>query len=260
MADGFSEERYLENGLSLIRLKRYDEAYDCFHRMSKDYPRSWKAHYGMAVASAYSQPYKKFKLSDKARELIPADIKERIDNENISSIREMRRKIKELDDEMAELDKDILKGKDLIDSRREFLTGAQKRLDKNNAQLALISFPALILLIIIVAAVVFHQYLIALLVFVLMTAGIILLVAGGISIIWVHERRQAKKDIAHFTDLVHRKEMEAAELGAKHTKKLEKRERYAAELKSALEAEGLENEADYYFKYLRLAVVERENI
>ena len=251
MADGFSEERYLENGLSLIQLKRYDEASDCFRRMSKDYPLSWKAHYGISVASAYSRPHKKFKLSDRAKDLIPADIRERIENDTISSIRETRRKIKELDDDIEELDKDIQKGKDLISSRREFLTGAGKRLEKNNRQLGLAVAWGMISLLIIIPALIFHQYLILLTGLLVLVAGIILLGMGGRPVIWMHERRQAKWDVGHFTDLVHRKEMEVAELGAKQTKKLEKKERLLAELKSGLEAEGLENEADYYYEILK---------
>lgn len=251
MADGFSEERYLENGLSLIQLKRYDEAFDCFRRMSKDYPLSWKAHYGMSVASAYSRPDKKIKLSDKVMDLIPADIRERIENETISSLRETRRKIKEADDDIEELDKDIQKGKGLISSRREFLTGAQKRLEKNNRQLGLAVAWGLVSLLITIPAFIFHQYLILIIGLLLLSAGLMLFGLGGRPVIWMHERRQARWDVGHFSDLVHRKEMEVAELGAKHTKKLEKKERLKAELKSGLEAEGLENEADYYYEILR---------
>ena len=47
--NGFSEEKYVENGIMQIKLERYQDALNTFEKMSQDYPNNWKSWFGISV-------------------------------------------------------------------------------------------------------------------------------------------------------------------------------------------------------------------
>ena len=248
--NGFDEKRYLENGIMQLKLKQYDDAADTFKRMSKDYPGSWKAWYGIAVTDFYRHPGSELKLTEEERGLIPAGIRARVENESISTIAYKLTRLKEIDEEIAGLEESVERGKRRSSAQREFLNGADKRLQKNNTELMLTGGAVVLLLIIILISLLAEAYAVTIIAALGLSVGLILLFRNGMALMWVHDRKQASKDAKHFGSMLRTEEYETAQLGAKITKKIEKRERLSAEVHSALESEGVVSVADYYFSIL----------
>ncbi len=249
---GFDEERYLENGIAQLKLKEYDDAYDTFRKMSKDYPKNWRAWYGMEVARFGKEPYKKPELSEQVRELVPQRILERIDDPRMAAVVEDCEKMAGLNEDIEGLNADIAKGRERIDALREFLNGADKRLIKNNKEMMFAVGGAVLLMIIFVISLFTDTWIISL----VSLAGFIIeamaLTIDGMFGMWLHERRQAGKDAVHFADLIHQEEMDLANTGAKITKKTEKLERLKAEVRSGLEAKKCTDTPGYYTAILEM--------
>ena len=248
--NGFNEERYLENGIMQLKLKRYDDAADTFKSMSKDYPGNWKAWYGIALTDFYRHPGGELKLSEEERRLIPADIRARVENESISTLAYKLTRLKEIDEEIAGLEESVDRGKKRSDAQREFLDGADKRFKKNNGELMLMAGAVVLLLLIVAVSILAEAYIVTIIAALGLSIGLILLFRNGLALMWVHDRRQASKDAKHFSSMLRTEEYETAQLGAKITKKIEKRERLTVEVKSALENMGVLSVADYYFSIL----------
>lgn len=248
--NGFNEERYLENGIMQLKLKRYDDAADTFKSMSKDYPGNWKAWYGIALTDFYRHPGGELKLSEEERRLIPADIRARVENESISTLAYKLTRLKEIDEEIAGLEESVDRGKKRSDAQREFLDGADKRFKKNNGELMLMAGAVVLLLLIVAVSILAEAYIVTIIAALGLSIGLILLFRNGLALMWVHDRRQASKDAKHFSSMLRTEEYETAQLGAKITKKVEKRERLTVEVKSALENMGVLSVADYYFSIL----------
>ena len=248
--NGFDEERYLQNGIMQLKLKQYDDAYDTFKRMSKDYPGNWKAWYGIAVTEFYRHPGGELKLSEQERDLIPAEIRTRIENESISTLAYKLTRLKEIDEEIAGLQESVDRGVKRSEAQREFLNGADKRFQKNNGELMLTVGMTVLLLVLLVVSMLMEAYIVTFIAAVGLTVGLIMLFRKGLVLMWIHDRRQASKDAKHFSTMLRTEEYETAQLGAKITKKIEKRERLSVEVQSALENEGVLSVADYYFSIL----------
>ncbi len=252
--NGFDEARYLDNGIMQLKLKQYDDAADTFKRMSKDYPGNWKAWYGIALTDYYRHPGSEFKLSEEERRLIPPEIRARVENENISTLAYKLIRLKEIDEEIAGLEESVERGKRRSDAQREFLDGADKRFRKNNGELMLMVGAVVLMLIIMAVSILLKAYIITVIAALGLSIGLVLLFRNGLALMWVHDRRQASKDAKHFSTMLRTEEYETAQLGAKISKKIEKRERLSVEVKSALENEGVLSVADYYFSILEEAV------
>ena len=248
--NGFDEKRYLDNGVMQLKLKQYDDAYDTFKRMSKDYPGNWKAWYGIAVTDFYRHPGGELKLSEQERELIPPEIRARIENKNISTLAYKLTRLKEIDEEIAGLQESVDRGVKRGEAQRELLNSADRRFQKNNGELMLTVGTTVLLLVILAVSMLLEAYILTFIAAVGLTIGLIMLFRNGLVLMWVHDRRQASKDAKHFSTMLRTEEYETAQLGAKITKKIEKRERLSVEVKSALENEGVLSVADYYFSIL----------
>lgn len=76
---GYTEERYLENGIAQLKLEKYENAKETFEKMSVDYPSSWKSWFGKTLAECGLNHLEKLSIvEDKGFEILPAHIKEQI--------------------------------------------------------------------------------------------------------------------------------------------------------------------------------------
>ena len=187
----FDEERYLDNGIAQLKLKEYDDAYETFRKMSKDYPKNWRAWYGMEVAGFGNDPYKKPELSEQVRELVPERILERMDNTRMASAVEDCEKIAGLSEDIEGLNADAAKAKEHIDTLREFLSGADKRLIRNNKELMLAIGGAVLLAVIFVISIFTDTFIISLISFAGFTIEMMSLTIDGMFIMWLRDRKQA---------------------------------------------------------------------
>ncbi|SCW34778.1 hypothetical protein SAMN02910456_00639 [Ruminococcaceae bacterium YRB3002] len=75
MQNGYTPQRYLENGITQIRLSRYKDAEETFMKMSKDYPKDWRAWYALELIKCWARGsinIGRFSL------LVPKNIREQI--------------------------------------------------------------------------------------------------------------------------------------------------------------------------------------
>lgn len=82
--NGFSEEKYEENGIVQLKLEKYQDASETFTKMSRDYPNNWKAWVGLSIAqNGINHKVILSILEDKSFNLVPQHIKELIGDGSI---------------------------------------------------------------------------------------------------------------------------------------------------------------------------------
>ena len=78
-SDVENEKKYVENGIAQLKLKKYQDAFDTFRKMSQDYPNNWKSWVGISIAeNGMSQKEFLSVITDKTYDIVPQQIKELI--------------------------------------------------------------------------------------------------------------------------------------------------------------------------------------
>lgn len=112
--NGFSEDKYTENGITQLKLEKYQDAQDTFRKMSQDYPNNWKSWVGLSVAeNGMSHKMKLSIISDKSFIIVPEQWKNFIGDGKVFWEDTY---IKECEEEKQRLQQKIKNTMDKIDS------------------------------------------------------------------------------------------------------------------------------------------------
>ncbi|MBP5607846.1 MAG: emp24/gp25L/p24 family protein [Lachnospiraceae bacterium] len=134
-------------------------------------------------------------------------------------------KLDKLESDIRELEADIEKGKKQCDALREKMSGNKKVLNKINTRLMHLILIYVVLLLVFSVSFFMEAYLISIIVFACLLGGSLFVIMGDLPDRWQREKRRALREEDELSLRLHEKEMETAQLGAKLTKKLEKRQR-----------------------------------
>ena len=134
-------------------------------------------------------------------------------------------KLDELEHDIKELEADIEKGKKYCEELRKKQAVVKKSLEKYNSRFMWFIILYVLLLIVFTVSFIAEAYLISIIIFAGILCGSLFVVMGDLPDRWQREKRQMLKEEEEISVRLHDKEMENAHLGAKLTKKLEKRQR-----------------------------------